>query len=45
MVAVSIRNWAHIISTPAAISWSELIRSEVKAKATAARNEPTATTA
>lgn len=44
MVAVNIRNCAHIIKTPAAISWSFEIISEVNASPTAATNEPTATT-
>ena len=43
MEAVSIRNCAHIMSTPAAISWSADMQREVKARPTAARNEPTAT--
>ena len=43
MVAHSVRNWAHIIRTPAAMSWSGLSSSEVKASSTAARKEPTAT--
>ena len=43
MVAHSVRNWAHIMSTPAAMSWSGLSSSEVKASSTAARKEPTAT--
>lgn len=43
MEAVSIKNWAHIISTPAAMSWSADIQREVKARPTAARNEPMAT--
>lgn len=43
MEAVSMRNWAHIMSTPAAMSWSSLIHSEVNARPTAARNEPMAT--
>lgn len=43
MVAVSMRNWAHIIRTPAAMSWSCEIISEVNARPTAATNEPTAT--
>ena len=43
MVAVNIKNWAHIIRTPAAISWfSDIIRL-VKAKPTAAAKEATAT--
>ena len=44
MVAVSIRNWAHIIRTPAAISWSFEITKDVNASPTAATKEPTATT-
>lgn len=44
MVAVSIRNWAHIIRTPAAMSWSFDITKEVNARPTAATKEPTATT-
>lgn len=43
MVAVSVRNCAHIIRTPAAMSWSSLMINDVKARRTAARNEPTAT--
>lgn len=43
MVAVSVRNCAHIISTPAAMSWSGLMINEVKAKATAAKKLHTAT--
>lgn len=37
MVAVSNKNWAHIISTPLLISWSWLITREVKARITAAK--------
>ena len=43
MVAVSVKNCAHIISTPAAMSWSLLITKLVKAKATAAKKLHTAT--
>lgn len=43
IVAVSVRNWAHIIRTPPAMSWSLLMTSDVKASPTAARNELTAT--
>lgn len=43
MVAVSVKNCAHIISTPAAMSWSSLITKLVKAKATAAKKLHTAT--
>lgn len=37
MVAVSNKNWAHIISTPLLMSWSWLITREVKASTTAAK--------
>lgn len=43
MVADSVRNCAHIMSTPAAISWSSLMMREVNANATELRKEPTAT--
>lgn len=37
MVAVSNKNWAHIIRTPLLMSWSWLITREVKASTTAAK--------
>lgn len=43
MVAVNVRNCAHIINTPAAISWSGLMISDVKANPTAAKKLSTAT--
>lgn len=43
MVAVSVKNWAHIISTPDAMSCSGLMMREVKANPTEAKKEPTAT--
>lgn len=42
-VAQSVRNCAHIMRTPAAMSWSGLISIDVKASSTAAANEPHAT--
>ena len=44
MVAVNMRNCAHIIKTPAAMSCSSETTKEVNARPTAATNEPTATT-
>ena len=43
MDAQSIKNCAHIIRTPAAMSWSGEIASDVNASPTAAKNEPIAT--
>ena len=43
MVAVNIKNCAHIISTPASISCDGEMRRDVNARATAVRNEPMAT--
>ena len=43
MVAVSVKNCAHIIKTPAAMSWSSLTMSEVNANATALKKLATAT--
>ena len=43
MAAQSVKNWAHIIKTPAVMSWSSLISNDVNARPTAAKNEPTAT--
>lgn len=42
IVAVKVRNWAQQIITFAAMSWSSLIKREVKAKATAVVKLPTA---
>lgn len=43
IVAVSVKNWAHIMRTPDATSWSLEMMSDVKASATAARKDDTAT--
>lgn len=43
MVAVNVRNWAHIMSAPPATSWSGLIINDVKASPTAAKKLLTAT--
>lgn len=43
MAAQSVRNWAHIIKTPAAMSCSSDSSSDVNARPTAAKKEPMAT--
>lgn len=43
MVPVNVRNWAHCIITPAAMSWSSLMSIERIAKMNAAKNDAMAT--